>query len=78
MASRPPENQVPESTVKARFFAIHAVRLSGVALVVIGLLAINGKFAIAPAAGYALLAFGLLDVIVIPQVLARKWRSPHP
>lgn len=62
----------------ARFAAINAVRITGVACVVAGmLLAADRIFAAAPDwVGYVLIANGLVDALVIPAVLARKWRTP--
>lgn len=62
----------------ARFAIINAVRLMGVACVLVGILIANGQlFAGAPLwIGYLLLANGLIDVFVIPLILARKWRTP--
>jgi len=80
MADRPPGPELkptPPSDIETRRFAtINLLRLSGVAFVIFGLLIVNGCFDVAPAAGYVLLVVGLLDVFLVPQVLARKWRSP--
>ena len=80
MASRPPDDRItptpPTATESQRFFMINALRLSGVAFVIAGLLIINGVIDFAAAAGYVFLVVGLLDIFVVPQVLARKWRTP--
>lgn len=64
----------------ARFAAIQLVRLSGVALVVGGLLIQAGRFPwlaeLPPELGYLLIALGLVEVFVLPFVLARRWRTP--
>ena len=63
---------------KRRFLVIQAVRGAGVAMILIGLLILRGEIAWHPALGWVLLANGLLDVFLIPLVLARRWRSPRP
>ncbi|HKT85429.1 MAG TPA: hypothetical protein VJQ77_05015 [Novosphingobium sp.] len=60
----------------ARFAVIQAVRLSGVAFVIVGMLAASGRLALPAWTGYPLLAVGLADVLIVPQLLARKWRTP--
>ena len=80
MASRPPDERMtptpPTETETRRFAMINLMRLSGVAFVIVGLLIVNGVIDLAPAAGYVFLVIGLLDIFVVPQVLARKWRTP--
>ena len=61
----------------AHFAIIQAVRLSGVAFVVVGMLVASGRLALPGWIGYPLLAIGLLDALVVPQILARKWRTPR-
>jgi len=63
---------------QGRFILLHLARLAGVALVVCGLLVLEGQIALPRAAGWALLAAGIVDVFVVPQLLARKWRSRQP
>ncbi|MGX7951831.1 hypothetical protein ACWPM1_04615 [Tsuneonella sp. HG249] len=77
MASRPPEH-VPSApdAARARFFIIGATRITGVALIVIGLLILNGKVDWPDVVGWVFLAVGLIDVFVMPRVLARRWRTP--
>lgn len=60
---------------KARFLTIQAVRLSGVALAVLGALVLALILPLPEVAGYVLLALGALDVFVLPLVLARRWKS---
>lgn len=61
---------------RARFFTIQAVRLAGVAGVVMGMLASNDRLPAPVWLGYVLLAVGLVGVFVLPPVLVRKWRTP--
>ncbi|BBC74200.1 conserved hypothetical protein [Altererythrobacter sp. B11] len=69
---------VSEKIARNRWLVISLLRMAGVAVVVIGLLVVSGTIPLPPAAGYVLLAIGLLDTFLVPQLLARKWRSPRP
>jgi hypothetical protein len=62
---------------RGRFFTIHAIRLAGVAGVVAGMLASNGRLPAPVWLGYVLLAAGLVGVFVLPPILVRKWRTPR-
>ena len=59
---------------------IQLLRLSGVAMVLIGLLIAAGRTemlaGIPDAIGYVLIAVGLVDFFVVPTLLARRWRTP--
>ena len=70
------EKPVSDEVARARWLAISVLRLGGVAMVVVGILAVQRVFEFPAIAGYALIAVGLLDVFLVPQFLARKWRSP--
>ena len=65
-----------DDPARARFAVIQLLRIAGVALVVFALLVIAGRFALPRAAGYVALGFGLVDVFVVPLLLARHWKSP--
>lgn len=67
-----------EARARNRWAVMTAVRLAGVAMVVAGVLMLRGVIPGADAAAYLLLAVGLVDTFVVPQVLARKWRTPRP
>ena len=54
-----------------------AVRLAGVAYVVVGMLASTGRVSGPVWFGYVLLALGLLGVFVLPPMLVRRWRTPR-
>ncbi|GGB97232.1 hypothetical protein GCM10011494_14630 [Novosphingobium endophyticum] len=60
----------------ARFAIIQAVRLTGVACVIGGMIIATGRSSLPDWIGYVLLANGLVDVFVIPPILVRKWRTP--
>lgn len=63
---------------RARFFIIQAMRWIGLAMVVIGLLIVRHKIDAPVEAGYALVLVGLVDALIMPTVLARRWKSPPP
>ena len=63
---------------KAKFFAIQALRWSGLGLVMLGLLIVNRKIDLPEIAGYALTVVGVLDALIMPGVLARLWKTPLP
>ena len=67
-----------ESLAKQRFLMLNLVRLSATALTVVGLLIVAGKIAIPKPAGVAFAIFGLLELLLLPPFLARKWKSPGP
>lgn len=60
-----------------RFFAISLLRIGGVFIVLAGIVISSGRFPQIPiVAGYMLIVVGLLDMAVVPQILARRWRTP--
>ena len=59
-----------------RWMVINLTRLAGVALVVVGILGLNHRIGLPAIAAYGFIAFGLFDVFAVPQILARKWRTP--
>lgn len=68
----------PHSDARARnrFIVLNLVRLSGAVLVALGAANV-GKRWIEPAdaIGTALLLLGALGILVVPRLLARRWRS---
>ena len=68
----------PEEETKAqqRFLVLNFIRISGAIMLVLGLAVIgNGLFGLPDAAGYALFAVGIADFILVPLLLAKKWKS---
>lgn len=63
---------------RTRFFILQAIRWSGVALVVIGLMIVQRRIDLPEEAGYALLLFGVIDTLFVPILLIRRWKSPPP
>ncbi|MCW1427734.1 hypothetical protein [Novosphingobium sp. JCM 18896] len=66
-----------EDRARNRFIVIQAMRWIGTALALVGLLVINRKIDLPIEAGYALFVIGLLDALVMPTLLARRWKSPN-
>lgn len=65
-------------SAKARFIIIQLVRLTGVGLVLLGLVIINGAIGLPSIAGYVIFIVGLLDALIVPVLLARAWKTPMP
>lgn len=60
-----------------RWMIIQLVRLSGVALVLIGVMGMTGLIAMPPLAAFLIASVGLIDASILPIFLARKWKSPE-
>jgi hypothetical protein len=71
------ERPVSDEVARARWLAIGGVRIAGVAMVIVGLLGLQGVFDFPALAGYVLVGVGLFDAFFVPLVMARKWRSPR-
>ena len=77
MTDRPPED-----VARDRWMVIQATRIIGFALVLLGILLSRDVIDLAGEAnhlvGYILIVAGLTDGFLVPQFLARKWRTPQP
>lgn len=65
-----------DEKARNRWLAIQAVRLCGVAMLVVGLLMREGRFGGNTTAALFLMLAGMVGAFVVPLSLARKWRSP--
>lgn len=65
-----------EDLARRRFMILTLIRLSGVAMALFGLLIIAGKADLPRNAGYLLFVIGLVDTMLVPPLLARRWRTP--
>jgi hypothetical protein len=66
-----------EDLAKQRFFILQAVRISGVLLALLGLLVVAGKIDLLPGwAGIILVALGMIEMLIVPKLLASRWKSP--
>lgn len=64
-----------DDPARARFFAMQAMRLGGLMMVIAALLGLNDVLPIPPIAAWPLLILGLIEMFLIPQILARHWRT---
>ena len=65
-----------DTLAKQRFFVISALRLLSAVLLILGLVVLAGKTTIDPRIGGVLAVLGLLEFVLLPPFLARKWRTP--
>ncbi|MBB5684366.1 hypothetical protein [Sphingobium boeckii] len=66
-----------DAQARNRYFAITFTRLLGVAFVVFGIMVVYGRFESIPKiVGYVLVVNGLIDIVILPRVMARRWRTP--
>ena len=65
-----------DTRARNRFIVIQLVRISGVAMVLVGLLVMNRRIDWPREAGFALAAAGLFAAMIAPILLARKWKTP--
>ena len=72
-------NNLAPDPARSRFFILGLVRLGGVVLAFLGI-SIMAKRWVEPAdlIGGALIVMGAIEVLVVPRVLAKQWRSPRP
>jgi type IV secretory pathway VirB2 component (pilin) len=67
-----------DTRARNRFIVIQVVRLTGVALVLTGLLVMTGRIDWPREAGYVLAVVGMFDAFLAPLLLSRKWKTPTP
>ncbi|RJY09073.1 hypothetical protein [Aurantiacibacter aquimixticola] len=65
-----------ENKARGRYFAMALVRLAGAFLLAIGVLGIMGETTWPNWAVWLALVAGLICIAVIPQRMARRWRTP--
>lgn len=65
-----------DEQAKSRWMVIQAVRWSGFAIFVVGLLIYAGKIDLPEIVAYVLMGVGLLDALFMPTVLSRMWKTP--
>ena len=66
-----------DAQARNRYFVMTAARISGAALALFGMVITAGKIAgVPPVAGYVVLLIGLADILILPRMLARRWRTP--
>lgn len=68
----------PDQRARDRFAVLMGVRIGGALLLAVGLwMLLGGSFAGRYGFGGVLFIMGLLGVWVVPQLLARRWRTPR-
>lgn len=72
----PPSPTPAKDPARARFAAITLIRMSGAALVLIGILITRGRIDLPWWIGLILTLVGVFDVFAMPLILARKWKTP--
>lgn len=70
-----PEGARTSDPARARFYFISAHRVVGAALIVLGMLAMQGALDWGEGIGLVLAIVGLIDFFVVPLLLSRLWRS---
>lgn len=65
-----------DQTARSRWLALNLMRLGGLAIVLVALMIITERLPVPPIAGYLLFVLGMVEMFVVPQILARRWRSP--
>jgi len=59
-----------------RFLVINLCRISGAIMLVVGLAVIAREaFGLPKAAGYLLFLVGMLDFLLVPVLLSKRWKS---
>jgi hypothetical protein len=65
-----------ETRAQYRFLVLNLCRITGAVMLVIGLAVISREaFGLPKAAGYLLFAVGMIDFILVPLFLAKRWKS---
>nr|WP_315456411.1 hypothetical protein [uncultured Sphingorhabdus sp.] len=65
-----------ETRTQYRFLVLNLCRLTGAVMLVIGLAVIAREaFGLPKAAGYLLFVVGMIDLILVPVLLAKRWKS---
>lgn len=65
-----------DAQARTRFIVIQIVRLTGVAMVLVGLLVMTGRIDWPREAGFVLAAAGLFEALLAPLLLSSKWKTP--
>ncbi|RJF93913.1 hypothetical protein [Sphingomonas cavernae] len=66
-----------EALARTRYFIMTFARIAGALMVFFGIVVTAGRFEnIPPLIGYVLVVVGLVDIVLVPRALARRWRTP--
>ena len=64
-----------EDRAAKRFFLLQAIRLSGVVLILLGVMTLAGTMAWPELVGVVLLVGGAVDFFFLPVLLAKHWKQ---
>ena len=66
-----------DARARQRYLALNAVRLSGMALVLFGIVIARGvlPFDVPWAVGVVIAVVGLIEFFFLPRLIARRWKS---
>jgi hypothetical protein len=68
----------PDKQARDRFAILMGLRAGGGALILLGLwMLLGGSLGGAYGFGSVLMVMGFVGMIVVPQLLARRWRTPR-
>ena len=70
-----PARNPAHDPARSRFLTLQALRWIGLALVLAGLLALYRKLPLPEAAGTVLVPLGLIIALIVPSLLAKRWKS---
>jgi len=67
----------PQAQARSRFMLLNLIRFGGVMIALFGA-AVIGKRLIEPAeiVGGLMMALGAFEVVLLPAILVRRWRTP--
>lgn len=71
-----PTPQDNEALAKQRFMMLNLVRLMGLAMVLVGIAIAQGVIDLPMPFGIILAIAGLLEFFLMPNILAKNWKSP--
>jgi uncharacterized membrane protein YGL010W len=66
-----------DRSARSRFFTIGAVRLAGAVTIALAVAISYSRIDSVPGElAYVLLALGVIEFLVLPQMLVKRWKSP--
>jgi hypothetical protein len=69
--------QEEETRAQVRFLLLNSVRITGAVMLVLGLAVIAREaFGLPRVAGYVLFVVGMVEFLLVPVFLAKRWKSP--
>jgi uncharacterized membrane protein len=71
----PEHDSVSEGRAKSRFLVISAMRIAGVAMILLGIAVLQRVVTLPEWTGYLLIVLGMAETFLMPQILARLWST---